>query len=290
MNCCKNCSKEITEENLYGKGIFCSHKCQAAFNCKKNSAARRGVKRSERFEIVCKGCGKSFEVTKAQSGRLFCSRECSAHFSGNKSRERTKDSKKKTSETLKKVFLERGFVEVKGRKSLSKPRTLYSCSLCGKQKIKPYKTGLCGDCLNHTKEGKELKSQIAKVSARETVLAGKNKPWIPRNQRSFPEQFWENILIKNKIDFKTEVSVVTKTTRYFLDFEIEKGDKKVDLEIDGGQHKLPENVKHDKIRNAEIEDLGYCVYRVDWNSIVKEDGQKLMNEKVLAFLKFYEKL
>jgi very-short-patch-repair endonuclease len=51
------------------------------------------------------------------------------------------------------------------------------------------------------------------------------------------------------------------TKKYFLDFLIEKNGKKIDLEIDGKQHK--DRKDHDKERDEYLTDLGYIVYRID---------------------------
>lgn len=51
------------------------------------------------------------------------------------------------------------------------------------------------------------------------------------------------------------------TKKYFLDFLIEKNGKKIDLEIDGKQHK--DRKDHDKERDEYLTNLGYIIYRID---------------------------
>ena len=77
------------------------------------------------------------------------------------------------------------------------------------------------------------------------------------------------------------------TKRYFLDFLIEKNGKKIDLEIDGKQHK--DRKEHDVERDAFLSENGYVVYRVKWNSINSEKGKLAMKKKVDDFLDFYNK-
>lgn len=50
---------------------------------------------------------------------------------------------------------------------------------------------------------------------------------------------------------------------YVVDFVCEE--KKLVLEIDGGQHNEPENIKEDKLRTDFIESKGYKVLRF-WNN------------------------
>lgn len=53
------------------------------------------------------------------------------------------------------------------------------------------------------------------------------------------------------------------TKKYFLDFVIEKGGKKIDLEIDGKQHKYEDRKQHDEERDTYLQKLGYTVYRIE---------------------------
>lgn len=290
MNC-RFCGKEIDEKNLYGKGLFCNRSCQARFNCKQNSENRKGTKLKPRFEKTCKACGKVFEVTEATSNRQFCSKYCSSHYGENKKHTRTETSRRKTALTLEQTLSTRKKFnfELNG-KVIYTDRTVYSCKICGKQRLAPFKTGFCRDCLNNTEEGKAFWKENCKHAAKRAVIEGKNKPWKPRNQKSYPELFWQKVLEKNSILFKQEVSVPVEDTCYFLDFEITKNGKLIDLEIDGGQHKLPEWILHDTKRNESLTKKGYLVYRVGWNEISTETGRNSMEVKVKDFLKFYESI
>lgn len=291
MKYCNFCGKEIDEKNLYGKGLFCNRSCQAKFNCKRNSEKRKGSKLKARFERTCKACGKPFEVTEAGLDRQFCSKFCSSHFKGNKKHPKSVTSKEQTASTLKQTLAssKKNCFERDG-KIVYTNRTIYYCINCNKQSFKPYKTGYCFNCLHSTKEGISLWEKITKRAAKETVLQGKNKPWRPRNQKSFPEIFWKDVLEKNNISFEEEVATPTQDTCYFLDFKICKNDKVVDLEIDGGQHELPENIAHDEIRNKTLESMGYIIYRVTWNEVTSLEGKTLMDSKIQRFLDFYQDL
>ena len=74
--------------------------------------------------------------------------------------------------------------------------------------------------------------------------------------------------------------------KYFLDFYIEIDGRKIDLEIDGKQHKYDERRNSDIIRDEFVKTQGVEVYRIEWNSINTEYGKNLMKEKIEKFLEF----
>lgn len=89
------------------------------------------------------------------------------------------------------------------------------------------KSGFCLNCWrkNYPDEVKQKQSAVMK-----------NRPrWnIHRNQISFAEKFWTEVLNNNKISFNREAPIKYDSCHcYFLDFEIIKNDKQIDLEIDG---------------------------------------------------------
>ncbi|MCH5167525.1 MAG: DUF559 domain-containing protein [Erysipelotrichales bacterium] len=172
---------------------------------------------------------------------------------------------------------------------------LKECIICGnKYFAKITKTGrldhggktCCDKC------HKELASRRAKESVRKRMENGTFQGWKPRNNRSYAEKFWMKVLENNNISYISEYPIERKGTQnYFLDFYIEKNGKKIDLEIDGKQHKYSDRLEFDKIRDEYLEKLGYIVYRIDWN---KMDGSKelsdLTKEKIDKFLDFYNSL
>lgn len=76
----------------------------------------------------------------------------------------------------------------------------------------------------------------------------------------------------------------------FLDFYIEKNGVKIDLEIDGKQHKYEDRKENDEIRDLFVSEQGIKVYRIDWNEINSQKGKQLMEEKINKFLDYYNKL
>ena len=89
--------------------------------------------------------------------------------------------------------------------------------------------------------------------------------WQSRNIQSYPEKFWQSVLINNNIVFEGPNKAIKKKdgkNNYFLDFYIEKNNKKIDLEIDGKQHEYVDRNESDKIRDEYLSSLNYIVYRV----------------------------
>ena len=115
---------------------------------------------------------------------------------------------------------------------------------------------------------------------------GKIKPWMSQADVSYPENFWMTVLNNNSILYQFQV----KEYPYRLDFLIEKSNKRLDLEIDGGQHQNPENREHDIERDQLLSERGFIVYRVPWNEINSKKGSLLMKEKIDKFLSMYNNL
>ena len=119
------------------------------------------------------------------------------------------------------------------------------------------------------------------------IKNGKHKGWQSRNIISYPEQFWIKVLDNNNIVYQREYKLYyDNINKYFLDFYIEIGDRKIDLEIDGKQHNFEDRKYHDKIRDEYIKSQGIEVYRIKWNSINNEKGKQLMKEKIDKFLEY----
>lgn len=207
----------------------------------------------------CEKCGKVM-TEKFGSGR-FCSRYCA------NSRVHSEETKQKISVKL---------------TSSIEPKF---CKVCGKPLNSRNTSGFCSPCYlrqPHTEESKRKQS--------ETMKSKCYPRWnIHRDEPSYAEKFFMSVLQNNSIDYKREYSVPNnKKHFYYLDFYIEKNDKKIDLEIDGKQHK--ERLEHDSIRDAYLIDKGYIVYRIVWNNINSDSGKLNMQNKIQEFIDFYNSL
>lgn len=274
------------------------------------------------FEYIskCEKCGSEFSQLTTQHQidnkkcKRFCSRVCAnSHI-------RTEESKAKTSYTLNKIHEARGTsrksdnpehrknCSLKTIDSLSnrnKEIKQHNCKFCGKEIFAKYIHDVyCYECAEknnlrnlqlYNSEGKRIPSKKRIESSRAVqqrlIAEGKHKGWQSRNLVSYPEQFWKEVLENNNIEYSFNHVVKKKElglndmSNYFLDFLI---DNRIDLEIDGKQHKYPDRIERDKLRDSLLTKAGYIVYRIPWNEIKSEQGQNKMKEKIQSFLNFYK--
>ena len=100
------------------------------------------------------------------------------------------------------------------------------------------------------------------------------------SKESYPEKYFSELFSKESI----QVERYFRLGSYELDFCIPG--KKIDIEIDGDQHYLDENIiKHDIKRNKYLEDNGWIVFRIKWSEYKKFNYEqrksyisKLINE------------
>lgn len=229
---------------------------------------------------ICLQCGK--EIPK---NRKFCSSSCSASYNNRKREKRTEESKKKASQSLHKLYLERrgdDYVwDEKAKRFLKK----HICENC--QNVFYTKHNDARFCSTYCAKNSEETKQKIREKVKERIDNGTFSGWKERNISSYPEIFWERVLTENGIPYIREDF---STKKYFLDFLIEKNNKKIDLEIDGKQHKYEDRHSHDIERDLFLKERGYDIYRVPWNEINSEDGKFKMKEKINKFLEYYRNI
>ena len=208
----------------------------------------------------CEKCGKIM-TEKFGSGR-FCSRACA------NSRILSEESKQKISNKLKSTAIEPKF-----------------CKVCGKLLNPRNKSGFCSSCYLHQPHSEESKRKQSETMKRKSYPR-----WnIKRSEPSYAEKFFMSVLQNNNINYTFEHAVPNQKKHfYYLDFYIEKNDKKIDLEIDGKQHK--DRAEHDTTRDSYLTEKGYIVYRITWNNINSESGKLRMQNKIQEFIDFYNSL
>lgn len=269
-------------------------------------------KKYKKEHPVCKTCGKDLTYRQYKSKQCFCSSSCAAIYNN----QHRVLSKKKKSIFAKEQSIRTNQV-YKGKpnyilntdlinqgKILNNKNIPYKehymditklgihiCQVCGKEFI-PSIT-LKGNISKATTCSDEchilLKQKVSKISINNIIQDGRHKGWITRNITSYPEKFWIKVLNNNHIDFIREFAVKQESGyNYFLDFLIEYRGHKIDLEIDGKQHKYRK--EHDKERDEYLQSLNYLIYRIDWNNINTENGKLLMKEKIDNFLNWFNNL
>lgn len=160
------------------------------------------------------------------------------------------------------------------------------CPICGKT----YHTYLANnECLKDysacSQECLKIKMKTAVSNkVQERIKNGTHKGWQSRNITSYPEKFWKQVLENNNIPYKFNYHF----DKYFLDFYIEIDNRKIDLEIDGKQHKYQERLESDKTRDEFVKSQNIEVYRIDWNEINSDYGKVLMKDKIDKFLEYIQ--
>lgn len=241
-------------------------------------------------KVYCLQCGK--ELTgRNRFTKKFCNNSCAAKYN-NKGRIISDTQKEKTSKSLRERYAKLNNTTIEERyfnsvKPDEKPKLKYKhiCVVCGNEFYSTHKhsTHCSPKCIG---EDPNIKQKL-RDKVQERKDNGTFSGWQSRNITSYPEKFWINVLDNNEISYIREDF---STKKYFLDFVIEKDGKKIDLEIDGKQHKYEDRKQHDKERDEYLQNLGYIVYRIEWNSINNEKGKNLMKSKIENFLDFYDNL
>ena len=215
----------------------------------------------ERISKKCPICEKDFFTLKGYSREKdTCSIKCSNSLNP----KRVKDLVKKRRTNTKKEK---------------------ECAICNSIFLGTKKSRTCSkECSN------ELQRQIMK----EKVLAGEHKGWTTRNISSYAEDFFKSVLKNLGVTYKFNFPVsksslgIKSSASYFLDFYIEKNGKKVDLEIDGKQHKYDDRKKSDSERDRLLISNSFLVYRIDWKNPINDEAKKYMENEVEKFRIFLE--
>ena len=167
---------------------------------------------------------------------------------------------------------------------------LHKCTNCGREfygRITKYGNFVnTKQCCYNCKIESDRKQSIE--LRQKEIEAGTFQGWKSRNIISYPEKFWMNVLENNNINYihNYPIKKSDNMSNYFLDFYIEIDDRKIDLEIDGKQHKYKDRQESDKIRDEYLKSLNFEIYRIDWNQINSEIGKEKMKEKIDLFLKY----
>lgn len=228
----------------------------------------------------CEKCGKVIDILYG-SGR-FCSEKCARSFS---TKDVLHDEKKEAICTKcgKTCFIKKN---ASVKTAICEYCAVSKCAVCGKTISAFTKSGLCRDCNRRLPKSDEQKAKQS--------VAMKEKGYVRWKIHSSPssaEILVASILNDNNVPFVSEYRV--KNNRgycYRLDFYIEKGNNKIDLEIDGEQHEYSDRKEHDCIRDEFLVSNGFMVYRIRWDDLNSQKGMDDFNKKILDFIKLYNSL
>lgn len=229
---------------------------------------------------ICKYCGSIINYIRSTKSD-FCSSKCAKSYSNSK-RILSEETKNKIGKSVKMSILSKS--KRRDKITLKLKKLHRTCCICGSDFIVPIikrdrysKTTTCSDECKRKLLSINSKNSIEKRKENGTFIGQKT-----RNIISYSEKFWKSVLDNNHIQYIREFYI----DKYFLDFYIEYNNIKIDLEIDGKQHKYPERALSDKIRDEYIKSKDIFVYRIEWNEIKSKKGKELMKEKIDDFLKF----
>lgn len=278
-----NVSDKNFEGGYYPK--FCSSKCAHSRILTADIKQKIGSSVAKEHAHICPECGKQFQY-KGTAMNTWCDQCFARKF--NYSRDC-------------KVAIHRKYIC--NKRTLHKndvPLHSSKCPECGKLIwSKTSDVVYCYDCAEnlyvhvyqlYTSHGKKLVSNTTRKKLSELmrikVQHGEHNGWKIRSKEYIPysEQFWEQVLQNNRIHYEREQPVAGYL--YRLDFVITlQSGIKIDLEIDGKQHIVDQRrSRHDVIRDKRVRQLGYLVYRVQWNSLRSKRGKMKMNAKIRQFL------
>ena len=181
----------------------------------------------------------------------FCSSSCAAKFNLARRLPRSIESKKKTSETLKRLG-------IKPPALIKHGKYIYwhSCEFCCNF-VKMTRHTCSKSCL--IKCYSQRASERLKKSDRRNY--GRGKP-------SYMEKSFSQWLNKLQIAYQSEVKFYNPNIKksYFVDFLFE--DYKFIIELDGTQHKFYK--ESDKRRDSFLSSLGYEVLRIEHRDYIKK--------------------
>ena len=224
---------------------------------------------------TCEYCGKTMSEIYG-SGR-FCSSSCARSFSSNTNRETTN---MKISKSVCKTLKDKG-------KIITKELPKIFCKKCGKQLNPHNKTKYCQECYRkfHT-TSEETKKKLSKIQ-KDLVKSGKHRGWNSRSKIPSTEKQWMKILKENNIPYKHDYNVSKKSIgvsgngAYKLDFLLSNN---IDLEIDSTLHLREDRKNHDKIRDKNLKQAGFKVYRIKcYSNEYKKNISKVINDFIIWY-------
>lgn len=250
----------------------------------------------------CEYCGKILPFEKRNS--KCCNQSCGSALGNKKKGNRSEETKRKISNTLKNNSISYVDLVIKFYNNEldfnyiqnNYPKLIKKCKNCGKlfiPKLRNYCNRISANkyCSEECKQ-KFISNHMSLLRQKE-IQNGTFQGWKSRNITSYAENFWKYVLDNNDIKYIREQLVeygnLGNGERYFLDFYIEHNGRKIDLEIDGKQHNYEDRKESDIRRDNYIKSLGIEVYRIKWNEINSENGKKIMKEKINNFLEYYKK-
>ena len=128
------------------------------------------------------------------------------------------------------------------------------------------------------KHSEETKKKLSLIRKKWIAENPDKSPYLLSHKsrgETYPERYFREWLEKENIPFQQEY----RFKLYSFDFLV---NERVDLEIDGGQHKNDKRViEHDIKRDTKSQEAGFIVYRIEWcnyQRLTHEEKEKFLME------------
>jgi very-short-patch-repair endonuclease len=231
---------------------------------------------------ICQNCGKEFLPKNKRNLNKFCSRSCIASFVNHSNKGKIKRSQKaidKQKQTLS------NFWDSEESTPSREDRSQRAKIQSEKPQFKKIFVDAVKDFHNDPVRSQKAKQKMSKT-VQQKVLDGTHNVWRARNIRSYAELYTEKILQNYNLNFEIEKFVsfeslgILRRGGYFLDFYFP--DQKVDLEIDGNQHKYRKDsdIKRDNLLISQ----DIRIKRIPWINLKNEKEREFFFKTLLDFI------
>ena len=220
---------------------------------------------------LCSNCSTELSYDKRKN--KFCSRSCSASYHNKNRGPRSEEVREKIRYSLKQ----------KVRPDNSK--TTRVCVQCDK-KFKDWPSSdkkLCSKYCAHEYMKTEEYKKVLRDKMLERVSMGLHKGFQVRHKMkpSFAEQYFINVFEKEGFSdqYEREMPIKIKgSMTQFVDFVFHIN--RIAVEIDGSQHKRPEQIERDKRKDKWLVSNGYKVVRIPWEGVDRKSKIDRLHKKV----------
>jgi len=245
---------------------------------------------------LCLACEQAIDYKKKNSN-LYCNSKCRAiKILPTRGRSRTNEEKEKISIALSgRTLSEEHIANIK-----LNPNTNCNFHLLNSEQQKERSLKISESLKKHYDNNPDAKIKLSefrktctaspetkeklRAAMKKRIEDGTHKGWAKRNNPSYPEMFFMEVLKNNDIKFEFE----KKVGKYFIDFAL--NEKMIALEIDGKQHMFIERIQKDSEKDEFLANEKWKVYRIKWREINSEAGKEYIKKEIQKFVEFYNSI
>lgn len=268
--------RKMLRREMTALGVSFAH-----FDSKIHLQDRRAYQIVEKY---CPKCGAKFmNESGGSASKVFCSTKCAnSSLSPEEKRDRSLKRKLTLSAKSPEERAESSAKRLASRMATAPAIVKRACAICDEPTSKNANIYCSIKCANE--------------ATKRRVSSGLHRGWASREKLSYPEKFFKKVLELNGLDGEFELNApvakrslgIDCATNYFLDFYFPA--LKLDLEIDGKQHKEADRLAHDKVRDAALKKAGFHVYRIPWVGINRATGKAKIKAEIESLLLYIHNL